>query len=294
MKHRSSYWLAGAMLLPTLSLLLVFNYLPAASGLYRAFTRWESGQNPQWVGVANFAAMAQDEFLRLSVGNQLILLLAGLLKTLAMPLLVAELLMALRSPRWQYALRTAFIVPMVVPGLVSVLLWQFIYDPSVGLLNELLRAIGLEGWTRAWLGDGRTALAAIVGIGFPWAGGLALLIYLAGLNNIAGEVWEAAALDGAGAWKRVLHIDLPLLLPQIRLLVVLTVIGTLQDFGSILILTGGGPGLATHVPALHMYFEAFRFGHMGYAAAIGLALFVVILALSLLNARWGKQLDSTT
>ena len=290
-RRRTSIVVIALMLAPTLVLLALFNYYPAVLGLSRAFTRWETGEEPQWIGLGNFVAMWHDEFLRLSLRNLLILLVANVLKTLTMPLLVAELLMSLRSPRWQYILRTAFILPMVVPGMVTMLLWSFIYDGSVGLLNQILETLGMDTLTRSWLGDSGTALWAIIGIGFPWAGGLALLIYLAGLNAISGDVWDSCQVDGVGGLKRVWYVDLPLLLPQVRLLVILTLIGVLQDFGSILVLTGGGPGLATHVPALHMYFQAFRFGHMGYAAAIGLTLFVAIFMLSLLNLLWGRRLE---
>jgi len=290
-RRRTSIVVIALMLAPTLVLLALFNYYPAVLGLSRAFTRWETGEEPQWIGLGNFVAMWHDEFLRLSLRNLLILLVANVLKTLTMPLLVAELLMSLRSPRWQYVMRTAFILPMVVPGMVTMLLWSFIYDGTVGLLNQILETLGMGGLTRSWLGDSGTALWAIIGIGFPWAGGLALLIYLAGLNAISGDVWDSCQVDGVGGLKRVWYVDLPLLLPQVRLLVILTLIGVLQDFGSILVLTGGGPGLATHVPALHMYFQAFRFGHMGYAAAIGLTLFVAIFTLSLLNLLWGRRLE---
>jgi raffinose/stachyose/melibiose transport system permease protein len=290
-RRRTSIVVIALMLAPTLVLLALFNYYPAVLGLSRAFTRWETGEEPQWIGLSNFVAMWHDEFLRLSLRNLLVLLVANVLKTLTMPLLVAELLMSLRSPRWQYVMRTAFILPMVVPGMVTMLLWSFIYDGSVGLLNQILETLGMGALTRSWLGDSGTALWAIIGIGFPWAGGLALLIYLAGLNAISGDVWDSCQVDGVGGLKRVWYVDLPLLLPQVRLLVILTLIGVLQDFGSILVLTGGGPGLATHVPALHMYFQAFRFGHMGYAAAIGLTLFVAIFMLSLLNLLWGRRLE---
>jgi len=290
-RRRTSIVVIALMLAPTLLLLALFNYYPAVLGLSRAFTRWETGEDPQWIGLSNFVAMWHDEFLRLSLRNLLVLLVANVLKTLTMPLLVAELLMSLRSPRWQYVMRTAFILPMVVPGMVTMLLWSFIYDGSVGLLNQILETLGMGAMARSWLGDSGTALWAIIGIGFPWAGGLALLIYLAGLNAISGDVWDSCQVDGVGGLKRVWYVDLPLLLPQVRLLVILTLIGVLQDFGSILVLTGGGPGLATHVPALHMYFQAFRFGHMGYAAAIGLTLFVAIFTLSLLNLLWGRRLE---
>jgi len=267
----------------------VFNYYPALSGLAHAFTEWETGRAAHWIGLDNFRRMARDEFLRLSVINQVWLLVASLLKTLIAPLAAAEMLFHLRSKRWQYALRTAFLIPMVVPGMVGVLLWGFLYDPNIGLLNNALSSLGLNGLTRAWLGDWRTALPALVGIGFPWIGGLALLIYLAGLIAIPQDVLDSCAVDGATGWRRLWSVDLPLLRGQMKLLAVLTIIGTLQDFGSILVLTGGGPGLATHVPALHMYYQAFRFGHYGYASAIGFILFLVILAFTVANMRFARS-----
>ncbi len=293
MSRRSPLWLVWLMLGPTVALLLVFNYIPAFGGLAMAFMRSESGQviGP-FCGLANFAAMAGDRFLHASLTNQLILLAANLAKTLIIPLLVAELIVHLRSSRLQLFFRTSFILPMVVPGMVGILLWRFVYDGSIGLLNQALEAFGLSGLTRAWLGSSQTALAAYIGIGFPWCGGLALLIYLAGLMNLDQEIWQCASLDGAVGWRRVWYIDIPLLRPQIRLLATLTVIGTLQDFGSLLVLTGGGPGLSTHVPALHMYFQAFRFNQFGYAAAIGFVLFLVIFGLSAFNQTVGRRAEA--
>jgi raffinose/stachyose/melibiose transport system permease protein len=236
--------------------------------------------------------MAEDEFLRLSIANQVWLLVFSLAKTLVVPFLAAQLILSLRSARLRFLFRTGLILPMVVPGMVVTLLWSFVYDGSVGLLNEALSAAGLGYLARSWLGDPATALIAVAGIGFPWAGGLALLVYLAGLNAIPVDVRESAELDGASGLRRMRHIDLPLVRPQVRLLAILTVIGSLQDFGSLLVLTGGGPGLATHVPALHMYFQAFRFGHMGYASAIGLVIFLTIFAFSALNARGERRAEA--
>jgi len=284
-RHRASY----LFLLPTFLFLAVFNYVPALSGLAHAFTEWETGGQAHWIGPGNFQKMASDEFLRLGLINQVILLVANLVKTLVFPLIAAEMLFHLRSRRLQYALRTGLLIPMVVPGMVGVLLWGFIYDPNIGLLNNLLTGIGLKSLTRAWLGDWHTALPAVIGVGFPWISGLALLIYLAGLIAIPQDVLDSSAVDGASGLRRIWSVDLPLIRGQMRLLAALTIIGTLQDFGSLLVLTGGGPGLATHVPALHMYYQAFRFGHYGYASAIGFVLFLTILAFTLTNMRVGRS-----
>ena len=284
-RHRRSY----LFLVPTFLFLAAFNYLPAISGLYHAFTEWETGGAAHWIGAGNFQKMAGDEFLRLSIGNQIVLLAAALVKALVFPLIAAEMLFHLRSKRMQYALRTLLLIPMVVPGMVGVLLWGFIYDPNIGLLNNGIAAVGLKSLQRAWLGDWHTALPAVIGVGFPWISGLALLIYLAGLIAIPQDVLDSCAVDGASGWRRFWSVDLPLVRGQVRLLAALTIIGTLQDFGSLLVLTGGGPGLATHVPALHMYYQAFRFGHYGYASAIGFVLFLTILIFTLTNMRFGRS-----
>lgn len=283
--RRRIYLTAFFFLLPTFAFLGLFNYFPAFSALYHAFTEWETATPPRWIGLGNFTQMWRDSFLRRSVSNQIILLVANLVKNLVFPLLAAELLVNLKSKRLQGWFRVGLVAPMVVPSMVTVMLWGMIYDPNIGLVNNTLYHLGLSQFSRAWLGDYHTALAAIIGIGFPWVGGLSFLIYLAGLMAVPTEVYDSCAMDGASGWRRLWSVDLPLLVGQIRLILILTIIGTLQDFATILILTGGGPGLATYVPALHMYFYAFRFGHYGYASAIGLVIFLVILAFTLLNQR---------
>jgi len=174
---------------------------------------------------------------------------------------------------------------MVVPGMVGILIWRFIYDPSMGMLNESLEAMGLGAWASSWLGEPSLALPAILFMGFPWIGAFGLLVYMAGLINIPQSVHEAYRLESQSVLRRVFAIDIPLVRGQTRLLVILAFIGSLQDFQGILIMTGGGPGLATTVPALRMYYEAFRFSNFGYGSAIGFALFAVILAITLLNMR---------
>lgn len=284
-RHRLSYFL----LLPTFLFLGVFNYFPALSGLYHAFTEWETGRDAHWIGLANFRQMAHDEFLLLGIKTQLWLLFANVLKAVLVPLIAAEMLFHLKSRRLQYAMRTLFLLPMVVPGMVGIMLWCFIYDPTIGLLNNLLTSIGLQSMTRAWLGDWHTALPALVGVGFPWVGGMGLLIYLAGLMSIPQDLLDSSSVDGATAIRRIWLIDVPMVRGQMKLLGILAIIGTLQDFGSILVMTGGGPGLATHVPALHMYYQAFRFGHFGYASSIGFVLFLVILVFTLANMKLARS-----
>jgi len=200
------------------------------------------------------------------------------------PLLVAELIYALRNNRAQYWYRLLFVAPIVVPFVVTLLVWRFIYDPDLGLLNALLDRLGISFQSR-WLGDPDLALYCLLFIGFPFAAGTNVLIYLAGLQSIGESVIDAAKLDGATGLRRMISIDLPLIMGQVRLLGILSLIGGIQGFGAQLVLTRGGPGYATMVPGMWMYETAFSYSRMGYASAIGTSMFIVILGLTLVIMR---------
>jgi ABC-type sugar transport system permease subunit len=175
---------------------------------------------------------------------------------------------------------------MVVPGVVLTLIWGFFYDTNLGLLNQLLEALGLGRWRQAWLGDAGLSLYALMFMGFPWVGGFPLLIYYAGLQSIPTDVFDSARIDGAAGLSRFRHIDLPLLMGQVKLLLVLGFIGGLQGFQTQLLLTNGGPAYTTMVPGLHMYQNAITFDRMGYACAMGVVLFLVILGITYLNLKY--------
>ena len=285
LRARGSYLL----LLPSFALVILFYYYPALSGIYHAFTEWRAVDDSRWVGLDNFIFMASDRFIHHSLLNQFLLTLADMAKALIPPFIVAEMIYALRSARERYWLRTLCVIPMVAPAMVIILMWYFIYDPNVGLLNQALVGMGLEDLKKAWLGDPDFALGAIIGIGFPWIGALAFLILYAGLNNIPGQLIDAARIDGVSTIARIFHVDIPLLIPQFRLVIILSLIGSIQDFGRVLVMTGGGPGFATYVPALWMYEQTFLMSHFGYASAIGLILFLIILTSSTLVLRLMKS-----
>ena len=276
-------------LTPTFALLSVFEYYPPLSAMYHAFFQWTGASDPKFVGLANFAELATDKVFWPSVANMLRVLVVHLAFQLTVPFLVAELLFHLRIERLSYLFRLLFVVPLVVPWIVSLLIWQFIYDPSVGLLNAILGAIGLDWLRGGWLGDPSRALWAYTFIGFPFAYPVYVLILLAGLQGITDSVHEAALMDGARGLRKMLSIDLPLVTGQLKLILILTVIQNVQLYGSVLVLTRGGPGYATMLPGLHMYLNAFEFSRMGYASAIGFVMFLVILGLTYVNMRYVKS-----
>lgn len=273
LRSKGSYLL----LVPSFVLVIVFYYYPALSGIYHAFTRWRAVDESTWVGLDNFAEMLRDPFVRRGLWNQVILTFSDMLKMLVGPFIVAELIFTLPGENERYWFRSFFIIPMVVPMMVLILMWYFIYDPNIGLLNQLIEAIGWPSLKQAWLGDPDTALLSIIGVGFPWISGLAFLIFFAGLNNLPLDILDASRIDGASTFRRILFVDIPMMIPQFRLVIVLTLIVSIQDFGRILVLTGGGPGLSTYVPGLWMYEQTFLISRFGYASAIGFSLFVIIL-----------------
>lgn len=312
--------------------------------------------------------------LRASCWNLAQMMTFGMTVGLFMPLLVAEILFQMRSDHAKYIYRVLFIIPMVVPGIVGLLMWRFIYDFNIGVLNNLIMALktpaaqlflltaayilaiylvimwlllrlrrgdrpglarvvvglllampvvlaagfgihhiyhlwaGTGGmgfmefactytgvsqlWSHLplqrydWLGNSDIALYSIMFMGFPWVGSISMLIFYAGLQAIPESVLESARLDGATGLRRFFTIDFPLILGQFKLLMILCIIGGIQSFQNVMILTYGGPGKATNMPGLMMFREAFEYGKLGYGTTIGVMMFLVILALTYVNMKY--------
>jgi raffinose/stachyose/melibiose transport system permease protein len=281
------------LLAPTLLLILVFNLAPFFWAFALSLFNYEVGGTAHFVGLQNYG-----EFLKLdptfwpSMFNMAFLTGFGLAVNLAVPLIVARFIFALRSERASYLYRILFLIPIVVPGVAIQLIWGGMIYSDDGLLNSTLSLIGLGHWVQGWLSSPRTALGSLAFIGFPFVNGINTLIFYAGLSNIPQSVHEAAELDGANGVRKFFAIDLPLLLSQIKLILILSIIAGIQGFEGIFMLTRGGPGFATMVPGLWMYFNAFSFQRMGYACAIGVILFLLILVFTTLNNRYFKSAES--
>jgi len=271
-------------LLPTFVLLAMFNYWPALSALYHSFFQWNGANFKEWYGLQNFIQIFRDAVMRTAFKNMFIISGFGLVISITFPLGAAALIFHLKDLKFAYFYRVMYVVPMVVPGMVTLMIWRFIYNPQVGLLNALLRVLNLP--TRIWLGDFQYALYALIFIGFPWVAGTSMLIYLAGLQGIESSLLDAAAIDGASGLKRFWYLELPLVASQIKLIVILTLIGAIQGFQGPLVMTGGGPGTTTMVPGLWLYRNAMSYNKMGYACAIGTFLFIVTMGLTFINLRF--------
>jgi raffinose/stachyose/melibiose transport system permease protein len=287
--RKNSYQIiaAGLFILPTAIFVLGFSYYPAFRAIIGSFTRWDGFNEPSFVGLSNYKILFADRIFHISIRNVLGWSIGSLLVSLTIPFIGAELIFHLRSKRAQYLYRVLFIIPLVVPATVTILIWTFIYEPSIGLLNSLLTEI--FGINREiipnWLGDSRLVIPSLIFIGFPWLAGLNLLVYYSGLQDISGDVIEYAQLDGCTGISRVLKIDIPLVMGQIRLLLILGIIGTLQNITTPLLMTNGGPGYDSYVPGLYMYFKAFRLSDFGSAYTIATVMFIMIFALTLIARR---------
>ena len=281
-----------AIILPGIVLLLTFIYLPVVWAFSKSLQEFEVGGPARFVGLANYREyLTLDPTCWPSVLNMLMLTMFAVCVRLTVPLIVAKLIHSLPRERWRHFYRVMFLAPIVVPGVAVQLIWQGMIYADNGMLNSLLSAVGLSGWARGWLSDPHTALAAVMMVGFPFVGGFEVLIYYAGLSAIPDSVNEAALLEGCTGVSKFFRIDIPLILSQLKLILLLTVIGGMQGFEGLFILTRGGPGFKTTVPGLWMYFNAFSFQRMGYACAIGVLLFLAIFALTLLNLKYFKSAE---
>jgi ABC-type sugar transport system permease subunit len=297
-------WKLYFFVLPSLVAVGVFAYFPAVSAVYHSFFDWSGGDTMQFIGLANFKRAFGDEVLWGSFKTVSILIIFNIFKMIP-SIMLAVLIHRIKSDRWQYLYRVMLVVPMIVPSLVTLFIWKFFLDPNLGVLNNLLDVSGLKsllvwldhlfGWNLffanapiGWLSQPELILPSLFIWGFPWIGAVGVLIYLSGLQSISQEVYEAAELDGVGPFNKFLYIELPLILTQVRLSLVLLVIATLQGYGLQLLLLGdsGGGGGRGMVPGLWMYNKAFVAGEFGYACAIGMLLFVFILSLTYLNNKY--------
>ncbi|MEG1516212.1 MAG: sugar ABC transporter permease [Clostridia bacterium] len=280
---------AALFLLPAIAVLLFFSYYPAFEAVKGSFFRWDGMNTAEFVGLRNYKQLFANPIFWTSIKNVFEWSLGSVIVALCAPLIGALMIFHLRSKKQQYWYRALFVIPMVIPFVVVIQIWSFIYEPTVGLLNTLLRTLGLDGAIRNWLGETQLVIPSLIFIGFPWISGMNMLIYYAGLQNVPQDVLEYAEIDGCTAMQKVLHIELPLITGQVRLLLMLAIVNTLQNITVPLLLTSGGPGYDSYVPGLLMYYQAFRSTKFGMAYTTATVMFVIILVLTLISAKLKKK-----
>lgn len=288
-KNIRNYWTLYALIVAPLALVLTFNYFPIFNGFIHVFYRWDGDMVEEFIGLENVFRLFNDSGLLRSFGVVLIFILANLIKMIP-PILTAIVLHHVLNQRWQYAYRVLFVVPMIVPFIVVILMWKYFYEPTNGMLNAALREVGYLGPTETiqWLSDKYLVIPSIILHGFPWVGAFGVLIYLAGLQNISKDIYESAQIDGANPFHIFMHIEVPLIMTQIRINLVLMVINTIRGWQYVYLFVGedGGPDGVATVPGLLIFREAFSRGYFGYGCAIGFLIFIITLALTWVNNKY--------
>lgn len=269
---------------PTFILIFIFSYYAVFNAVTISFTDASIGFAKSFIGLDNYIKLFNNTVFWTTFRNQGLITLTTVFNNIFFPILAAELLFFIHRSRIANIVKTVFVIPMLVPSIVTILTWRYLYNNSFGF-NSLLNAIGMESLTRNWLNDTSVAIWAIILVGFPFVSGLYFLIFHAGINNIGTDIFEAALIDGANNFQMVTQIHLPNIVPYIKVVFTLTLIGSLSGFGLVAATTGGGPGNATMIPAMLMYKVAFGQGNFGYASAIGVSLLIIIMVLTLLTRR---------
>lgn len=259
---------------------IIFTIGPVIASVFFSFTNYEIVKAPEWVGLDNYRNMMQDRLFWQALKVTSIYVAAtvpvGIILSFAVALLMNQKI------RFLGFFRTAYYMPNLVPAVASSILWIWILSPQFGLVNTFLRSIGIEG--PQWLGSVRWALPSLILMSL-WGIGGPMLIYLAGLQGIPTELYEAAEIDGAGSLKRFQHVTLPQMTSVVFFNLIMSIIGTFQVFTAGYIMTEGGPRYATLFYVLYLYNNAFRYFRMGFASALAWVLGAIILAFTLLVFR---------
>ncbi len=264
-------------LLPAILIYSVFAILPIIQSFYYSVMEWNGFSDMSFVGLANFQALFQDTLFWNSVKNNIYVVLASVLGQVPIALFIALLLN--RKLKGLKIFRTIGFLPVVLSTVVISLTWSLIYNSENGLINELLRALGLGGLAQNWLGDTNWSMIAVCVTVIWQFVGLYLIIFLAALQNVPEEVLEAAKIDGASEWTTTWKITVPMIWDTIIVAVILCIAGSLKTFDLIYVMTNGGPSHSTDVMALYMFNETFSQLQYGYGSAVSVVIFFFSLIL---------------
>jgi len=280
-------FIAFLFLFPFMLLFVAFRAGPVLAALVLSFTDYNVLAPPAWVGTDNYANIlfgteAATRLFWRSIVNTLYFTVGEVALEMTCGLALALLVNA-RLLKAKSLWRLFFYTPVVTSLVASSMIWLWLYHPDLGLINAVLEGLGLPALK--WLGNPTLAMPSLI-LMTVWQGaGWSMVIYLAGLQGIPESLYEAARIDGANSWQQFWNVTLPLLAPVTLFVVIMSCISSLQVFSQVFVMTGGGPLNSTITVTYHMYLNAFRFYRMGYASAMSFLLFLVVLAISVLNNR---------
>ena len=270
-------------LVPALLVYGVFKLFPLVAGVFLSLLRWDGIKDAVFIGLTNFQRMLTDEKLGPALLHNVEYAVGTVTGKILISLLLAILLN--QALRGRIAYRTILFMPVVLSFVVVSILWTWMYNDQFGIINSLLRLFHLDSLAVQWLGDTKYALLSLIIVDIWKWYGFHMVIFLAGLQSIPIDLYEAARVDGASRWNQFVSITIPQLRPVIVINVTLALLGAFNVFDIPYIMTQGGPAGATNVLALHSYSQAFQFGKLGYGAAIGYALLLLVTVVALVQLR---------
>ena len=279
----------GAFLAPGIIAFTLLIMVPLVANTAISFTAWRGVGMPTFTGLDNYARLFTDDLFWTSFRNIVALIVATVIVPTLTGLVLASVLFDIVArvfgARTASFLRAGYYLPQVLPVAIAGVVWGWILHPTYGALNLALEGLGLEALTGNWLGERATALPAVMGVMIWFQLGYPVVIFMAALQRVEPELYEAASIDGASWWQRFRHITVPQIRPEIFVVLVTSTIFTLKIFGPIYVLTRGGPGNATLVPSYFAYRNFFEIADIGYGAAISTVLTVLIIGLTVVFLR---------
>jgi multiple sugar transport system permease protein len=286
-RHREALW-GFLFILPTYLGFAIFILGPVVAVAGMSFTKFDVLGGSVFTGLANYSRMLSDDRLRTVYANTFLFTIFAVFFNVSIGLALAVLLNRRLPQLVRNFFRSIYFFPLLVAHTYVAVIWQFLYQRDTGVINYYLSLLGLG--PIAWLASPNWVLPSVIIMDVWKNTGFAMIIFLAGLQNIPRDYYEAARIDGAGALQLFLRITLPLLTPTIFFVLIIFMIGAIQVFDTIIVLTGGGPGDASRSVVIYIYEQAFQNFDLGYASTIAMTLFVVILTLTLfqfwLSRRW--------
>jgi len=267
-----------------------FVFLPILAAIGLSLTDWNGITAPVFVGLDNFTRLFADDLFYKALGNNAQFIVYYCVLPLVLGLMLAAIVSSVGT-RQRLALRTLFFLPYIMPTAVLGIIFQWLYNPAFGPFNQILKAVGLGKLALPWLGDFHFVLPAVGAVATWYFFGFCMVIFLTGIQRIDPSLHDAAKVDGARPWQSFLSITAPLLLPEIRVVLLLTVIASIKSFDLIFTMTRGGPSNATLVPNIYMYQLGFQLNRFGYAAAVALIGAVLVFVVNFVIHQTMQRLD---
>lgn len=287
LKTLKKTWTCYLFILPNLIGVLVFLAFPVVFAFYMSLTEWDLLTPPKFIGVQNYVTMfTKDDLFWVSVRNTVYYVILTVPPSIVVGLALASAMN--QAVRGIAFFRAAMYVPVLTSAVAVAFIWQWIFNPDVGVLDAILNVFGIPAI--GWLTDPHWAMPALAIMSIWKSAGYYAVILFAALQGVPKVLHEAAALDGATSWRRFLNITIPMIAPALLFVTVISVIGSFQVFDQVFLVTNnGGPGTSTYVYNLHLYNNAFQYFRMGYASAMAYFLFAVLFVITYLQIRVGRS-----